>query len=58
MNARIHQYTNGYRHAIRDGNTIRTMIRNSASSQDGRAPDTTVPSADMKSRLNLAVKVR
>ncbi|KAJ2987981.1 hypothetical protein NUW58_g4216 [Xylaria curta] len=37
--------------AIRDGDTIRAVIRNSASNQDGRTPGITVPSADAQSRL-------
>ncbi|KAI0798927.1 thiolase-like protein [Xylaria sp. FL0064] len=37
--------------AIRDGHTIRAVIRNTASNQDGRTPGITVPSADAQSKL-------
>ncbi|KAI1126417.1 lovastatin nonaketide synthase [Nemania abortiva] len=37
--------------AVRDGDTIRAVIRNSASNQDGRTPGITVPSADAQSIL-------
>ena len=37
--------------ALRDGDTIRSVIRASASNQDGRTPGITQPSAEMQARL-------
>ncbi|CAG7929919.1 unnamed protein product [Penicillium olsonii] len=37
--------------ALRDGDTIRSVIRSSASNQDGRTPGITQPSAEMQARL-------
>lgn len=37
--------------ALRDGDTIRSVIRASASNQDGRTPGITQPSSEMQAQL-------
>lgn len=37
--------------AVRDGDTIRAVIRSSASNQDGRTPGITQPSSEMQAKL-------
>jgi acyl transferase domain-containing protein len=37
--------------ALRDGDTIRSVIRASASNQDGRTPGITQPSSEMQAKL-------
>lgn len=37
--------------AVRDGDTVRAVIRSSASNQDGRTPGITLPSTEMQATL-------